>query len=261
MRGGNSLNGESDRVSATELRLVRELFPFCFLVGHDYQVVMTGDRLAQFDDRARVGVSFAELFEIERPTGIAGEADILTRLGEVFILKLRARPTLQLRGQFVRISANDDRSGLLFVGGPWINKITELAPLGLELADFPPHDPRGDLLILLQTHESTLADLKLLTVRLRATGAALAERTSEIERELQLRTELEAQLRQSQRARLEPSILSSAHFFIFGFILFNFENIKKEVVTRETTHIMIFKCKCVEFFAYLSRTSLKLFYT
>lgn len=199
MRGGNSLNGESDRVSATELRLVRELFPFCFLVGHDYQVVMTGDRLAHFDDRARVGVSFAELFEIERPTGIAGEADILTRLGEVFILTLRSRPTLKLRGQFVRISANDDRSGLLFVGGPWINKITELAPLGLELADFPPHDPRGDLLVLLQTQESTLADLKLLTVRLRATGAALAERTSEIERELQLRTELEAQLRQSQK--------------------------------------------------------------
>ena len=38
--------------------------------------------------------------------------------------------------------------------------------------------------------------------------------------------------------------------------LVNFIIIKKEVVTRETIHLMIFKCKYVEFFTFLGRTSL-----
>ncbi|MFZ4750722.1 MAG: ATP-binding protein, partial [Phycisphaerales bacterium] len=63
----------------------------------------------------------------------------------------------------------------------------------------PPHDPRGDFLVLLQTQESTLTDLKQLAARLRATGAALEARTREMEREMALRANLEAQLRQSQK--------------------------------------------------------------
>ncbi len=188
-----------DLSSMPDVRLVRELFPFCFTVDEGLRIAMVGQRWESFDASVQVGAGFFEVFEIERPTGIAGEADIVARADDVFVLALRTRPSFKLRGQFVPRSKCSCGGCLLFVGGPWITQVAELARLGLGLADFPPHDPRGDFLVLLQTQESTLSDLKQLASRLRATGAALEARTREIEREMALRASLEAQLRQSQK--------------------------------------------------------------
>lgn len=188
-----------DLSSMPDVRLVRELFPFCFTVDEGLRIAMVGQRWESFDASVQVGAGFFEVFEIERPTGIAGESDIVARADDVFVLALRTRPSFKLRGQFVPRSKCSCGGCLLFVGGPWITQVAELARLGLGLADFPPHDPRGDFLVLLQTQESTLSDLKQLASRLRATGAALEARTREIEREMALRASLEAQLRQSQK--------------------------------------------------------------
>jgi len=189
----------SDLSGMPDVQLVRELFPFCFTVDEGLRIAMVGQRWESFDASVQVGAGFFEVFEIERPTGIAGEADIVARADDVFVLALRTRPSFKLRGQFVPRSKCSCGGCLLFVGGPWITQVAELARLGLGLADFPPHDPRGDFLVLLQTQESTLSDLKQLASRLRATGAALEARTREIEREMALRASLEAQLRQSQK--------------------------------------------------------------
>ena len=193
------MSARLDLSSMPDVRLVRELFPFCFTVDEGLRIAMVGQRWESFDASVQVGAGFFEVFEIERPTGIAGEADIVARADDVFVLALRTRPSFKLRGQFVPRSKCSCGGCLLFVGGPWITQVAELARLGLGLADFPPHDPRGDFLVLLQTQESTLSDLKQLASRLRATGAALEARTREIEREMALRASLEAQLRQSQK--------------------------------------------------------------
>ena len=193
------MSARLDLSSMPDVRLVRELFPFCFTVDEGLRIAMVGQRWGSFDASVQVGAGFFEVFEIERPTGIAGEADIVARADDVFVLALRTRPSFKLRGQFVPRSKCSCGGCLLFVGGPWITQVAELARLGLGLADFPPHDPRGDFLVLLQTQESTLSDLKQLASRLRATGAALEARTREIEREMALRASLEAQLRQSQK--------------------------------------------------------------
>ncbi len=179
--------------------LVRELFPFCFALDASMRLCMTGARWLDFDASVCVGASFFELFEIERPLNVLTEAQISQCRDDVFLLSLRARPATKLRGQFVPREKSGQTNGLLFVGGPWITRITELSSNGLSLHDFPPHDPRGDFLVLLQTQESTLADLKLLAARLRATGTALETRTSDLERELEVRAHLEAQLRQGQK--------------------------------------------------------------
>lgn len=178
------------------VRFIGTLFPFCFAIDRSMRLTMSGPRWTAYAPEVAVGAALHDLFVVDRPSGIRTDADIASHRDDVFILELCSRRDFKLRGQFVSDSESGD---MLFVGGPWITRIDELARLGLELTDFPPHDPRGDFLVLLQAQESTLSDLKELTARLRAAGAALEIRSREIEREMKLRTELEAQLRQSQK--------------------------------------------------------------
>jgi signal transduction histidine kinase len=182
-----------------ESSLVHGLFPFCFTLGPDLRLAMVGSRWEQLAPEVRVGAAFLELFEIERPLGAESYEAIESRANHVFLISLRARPELKLRGQFVPRPGCACTGSLLFVGGPWLIRIADMTRLGLGINDFPPHDPRGDFLVLLQTQESTMGDLKALAARLRSTGAALEARTREMEREMQLREQLEAQLRQSQK--------------------------------------------------------------
>ena len=183
----------------SESELVHALFPFCFTLGRDLRFAMVGSRWERVAPEVRTGAAFAELFEIERPSGVVGFDEIESRASHVFLLALRSRPELKMRGQFVPRPGCACTGSLLFVGGPWLARIADMTRLGLGINDFPPHDPRGDFLVLLQTQESTLGDLKALAARLRTTGAALEARTREMEREMQLREQLEAQLRQSQK--------------------------------------------------------------
>jgi two-component system cell cycle sensor histidine kinase/response regulator CckA len=184
---------------ASDVRLVRELFPFCFVLDRSMRVGMAGERWRSLAPEVVPGAPFDEVFEIERPTGVRTEAEIALHQSDIFIVALRSRPEFKLRGQFLARESCSCGGCLLFVGGPWITRVSDLSRLGLALEDFPPHDPRGDFLVLLQTHESTLADLKGLAARLRRSGAELAERSAQIEREMQRRSELEEQLRQSQK--------------------------------------------------------------
>jgi signal transduction histidine kinase len=194
--------GTPDRSTPREgadVALVRALFPFCFTIDVGMRVMMAGTRWERFAPEVREGADFRDLFAIERPVGVADSATIAARANDVFLLSLKSRPEFRLRGQFVPRKASATGVGSLFVGGPWLTRIAEMQALGLELEDFPPHDPRGDFLVLLQTQESTLSDLKALAARLRATGSALEARTREMEREMELRAGLEVQLRQSQK--------------------------------------------------------------
>lgn len=194
------MTGECDGLDRMpDVRLVRELFPFCFTVGADMRIAMAGSRWESFDPGVRAGAAFHEVFEIERPTGVRTEEEITARADGIFLLALRSRPEFRLRGQFVPRSKCSCGGCLLFVGGPWVTRLAELSEFGLAMSDFPPHDPRGDFLVLLQTQESTNADLRGLAAQLRATATALASRTTEMEREMQLRAKLSEQLRQSQK--------------------------------------------------------------
>ena len=186
----------SDSSGSHDAHLVRALFPFCVAISDGMRIELAGGRWASYDASVRAGAGFHDVFEIDRPTGLSTAADIAARADDVFILTLKSRPAFKLRGQFV---ARGSSGALLFVGGPWITQISEIAALGLELHDFPPHDPRGDYLVLLQTQGTTLAETRDLNARLRKTSAALEARTREMEREMKLRAELEAQLRQSQK--------------------------------------------------------------
>ena len=193
------MTNTADTSGSPDVQLVRGLFPFCFALSGGMRIELAGGRWASYDASVRAGAEFHDVFEIDRPTGLSTAADIAARADDVFILTLKSRPAFKLRGQFVVRGGCGCSGSLLFVGGPWITQISEIAALGLELHDFPPHDPRGDYLVLLQTQGTTLAETRDLNARLRQTSAALEARTREMEREMKLRSDLEAQLRQSQK--------------------------------------------------------------
>lgn len=185
---GMSRDGNKAGGSQAELRLLRSLFPFFFTVTGDGRMGAVGDRWRTFAPELDLGARFDDLFTIARPGGLAGAADLGKHLGDVFLLRLRTRPGFELRGQFVAGDAPETVGTLHFVGGPWLTKLAAMAQRGLAMSDFPPHDPRGDLLVMMQVQESQLAELRQLT-------ASLQER-------IRQQAQLEGQIRQIQKMEL-----------------------------------------------------------
>ena len=185
--------------SSESAEVLRALFPFFIECDANGRIDAVGNRWGAIAPSVAVGAQILDVIEIERPVGIDNVSDLGARPNDIFVVALRTRSEFKLRGQFVTHRAGDGVKRALFVGSPWLNRIGDLATLGLTLADFPPHDSRGDFLILLQSQESTLADMQLLTQRLRATADALESRNRDMEHELELRSQLESQLRQSQK--------------------------------------------------------------
>ncbi len=199
MDGGRGLkDGDVPRPSESA-ELLRHLFPFFIEVDEEGRIDLVGTRWSGVAPEVAVGARLFDAIVVERPTGVHAVADIGSRVNDVFVVSLRARSELKLRGQFVSHRGPDGVARALFIGGPWITRIDELARFGLTLSDFPPHDSRGDFLILVQSQESTLADMQLLARRLRSTADALESRNRDMAHEMELRTQLETQLRQSQK--------------------------------------------------------------
>ena len=168
--------------------LVRTLFPFFIAIDRSMRVTAHGPRWRTALPELQPGNAFAAHFVVERPTDLVDFDAISSHDGAIFLLSIATRPLFKLRGQFVRVGGDDGGDRLLFVGGPWFTNISDLAALGLTMQDFPPHDARGDFLILLQTQDSTNRDLRELTARLRS--------------EMAKQRQLEEELRQIQKMEL-----------------------------------------------------------
>ncbi|MBM3963127.1 MAG: hypothetical protein FJ306_14695, partial [Planctomycetes bacterium] len=176
-----------DAGAPAERRLLRALFPFHFTVGPDGRLAAVGERWRTLAPSVAVGARFDDVFAVQRPAGLADHGELAQHSDDIFLLATRERPDCVLRGQFV--AAADAAPGALhFAGGPWVTKLAALVDQGLTLADFPPHDPRGDLLVLLQVQESQFAELKQLTERL--------------QERIRRQAQLEGQLRQIQKMEL-----------------------------------------------------------
>jgi len=171
-----------------ELAVLQELFPFYFSMLPSGAIVEVGDRWAGLAPEVAAGAGFFVVFELDRPSGLTDVAKFASRPHDIFLFRLKSRPEYWIRGQFIPGGKVSDSSALLFAGGPWLTRLKDLQTLGLELRDFPPHDTRGDMLVVLQTHESNAADLRSLALRLRE--------------ELKLQKSLQGQLRQIQKMEL-----------------------------------------------------------
>lgn len=178
----------STRTPAADEVLVRKLFPFCFAIDADRRITIVGDRWQRVAPELTLGAAFDEVIEIERPINVSAFDEILKSDARIFSLTLRSRPLFKLRGQFLALDNAAGAAQALFVGGPWILRAEELTELGIELQDFPPHDARGDLVMVLQTQKLNMADLMELTGRLRE--------------QMKRQAQLESQLLRIQRMEL-----------------------------------------------------------
>ena len=126
---------------------VRELFPFSIGLDTELRVTSLGRSLHKRlgDSTSRL---FSDLFELPRWIGAFDTATLDMRLGRPVIVATE-QGRLLLMGAFARIG-----EGYLFLGVPSVERLEELAPLGLAIDDFAAHDGIMNHLFLLQRNQA-----------------------------------------------------------------------------------------------------------
>lgn len=169
------------------------------MLDSELKFVAIGEKWKKLSPRCAPGRYLAEGFEVIRPLRTVNFREIECHLENVFILKVKGEEETLIRGQFYRKESNELGTILLFIGSPWISSLEDLKQCGLELSDFPPHHPLGDLLVLLQTERTNQRELRELAEKLRISAEELRKQNEELLRRSEERSMLEAQLRQSQK--------------------------------------------------------------
>ena len=169
------------------------------MLDSELKFVAIGEKWKKLSHRCAPGRYLAEGFEVIRPVLTVNVREIESHLENVFILKVKGEEEILIRGQFYRKESNEFGAILLFIGSPWISSLEDLKQCGLELSDFPPHHPLGDLLVLLQTERTNQQELRELAEKLRISGEELRRQNEELRQRSKERSMLEAQLRQSQK--------------------------------------------------------------
>ncbi len=147
----------------------QQAFPFHLAFDQELTIIQIGGALQRVCPDAHVGSLLQQSFELRRPrVALAFEA-LRAESRSAFVLEAR-HTGMQVRGQLFCLE--NERIGLL-LGSPWLTDLTHLQALGLSPDDFAPHDPVGDFLRLLQSRDSTLAELKLLAGKFGERRAAL----------------------------------------------------------------------------------------
>lgn len=157
--------------------LILALFPFAVILDAEGRVQRIGPRMAAMAD-LRVGQLMSDgLTQVSprRPFAVQ-EA----RRRSSMLITLATAGDLRFRGQCVPWESD----GVLFVGGPRVMSMDDVHHHGLRLSDFPPHDPRLDLLVLVATKETALDDARRLTSELREAKADIESRAEELSSEL-----------------------------------------------------------------------------
>jgi len=186
-------------VPQLNIEIIHSLFPFAFFLDSALRLTAVGPKWGKITRCVASGASFAEVFDVVRPVVSCEGAALDEHVNDTFMLRLKGRADFVWRGQMLHHEVAGLGDVRIFVGGPWLTRLAELSELGLELSDFPPHDPRADFLTLLQTQAVYLEDLRKLTTQLRATAAALEVRSRDMASEMERRAKLETQLRQMQK--------------------------------------------------------------
>jgi len=143
-------------------------FPFHFVLNGDGLVIQVGPSLARIAPNL-LGANVGEHIEVHRPRGAIDVQASFARAPSYLVLRLLDSQLLW-RGQTLRSGPN-----LMWLGTPWFIDTAELAPAGLSLDDFAPHDSLIDYLTLLQTKNTALQDANSLSKHLRETRQQLQQ--------------------------------------------------------------------------------------
>ncbi len=188
------------------------IFPFHFAFDRELKVLQTGEVLPRIYPAATVGTNLREIFRIKRPEAELDFESVRSLSQSVFLLESAHSP-LSLKGQMLYV---EERDAVFFLCSPWVSDLATLGSLGISLSDFAIHDSIADFLMLLQTKNVGLRELKELAGELtgqrtelreaneglETLNLVLEERTAELHR---ANEELQRRYRQLMDARAQAA--------------------------------------------------------
>ncbi|MDH3509089.1 MAG: hypothetical protein OEQ25_18265, partial [Gammaproteobacteria bacterium] len=157
--------------------VINEVFPFHVAIDDGLQIAQVGSSMARIASGLRVGTMLGDSLILRRPHGDLTIETIRGALDQPFLLELRDSG-VRLRGQFLQL----ERGLWLFAGSPWFDSAAEIEAAGLSLADYPVHDPMAELLMISQTQQIAMRDLREVNERLEQQREAV-KRTERIYRD------------------------------------------------------------------------------
>jgi two-component system, sensor histidine kinase and response regulator len=164
----------SSTVPTLPAGLLAAAFPFYLHWDSELRLRSIGHSLAKVLPGVMLGTSIRDLFRVRRPVGDMGVA-LFRQDGSVLFLFEFIPTGMILRGQILELDGGE----FLMLSNPWIADPEEVTRLGLTIGDFAVHDQTMDLLQVVQTHQMTIEDLKLLNHTLVEQRAMLREQRAE----------------------------------------------------------------------------------
>jgi diguanylate cyclase (GGDEF)-like protein len=156
-----------------DLAAINQLMPMHLCIAPTGDIISAGSTMSKlFSDRRILHLSLFDLFEIRRPGGINGIADLLKHVGQQLYLYLRGSPLPAMRGVAVQRS---NGQGLLLNLSFGIGVIDAVRHHGLTNADFSPTDLTVELMYLVEAKSAVMDELRDLNLRLHGAKAVAEE--------------------------------------------------------------------------------------
>jgi len=166
------------------MRLIDKICPFNFSLDKDLSIIELGTSFRKIYPNATLGQSFCSMFIIERPVISTVSFVKLTACGSIlFMLRCQQGVGPDLYGQFI-----EEDGHLIFAGNPRVLSTSDVDKLGLTFNDFAVHDSINDFLIVLQTQQTSMADLRSLTNKLKRKERILNQAKDNAEQASQAKT-------------------------------------------------------------------------
>jgi len=182
-------------------------FPFHLVLDQQLQIVQAGYTLQRLYPDLH-GKGLGEVFHVRRPVISLTFAALCSHQNSVFLLE-SLQNQMRLKGQMLPIQVDDANTVVTFLCSPWITDIVDIQPFGLSLSEFAVHDPVSDYLLLLQSKQTALQDTKKLAQKLQAKQSHLRKMNEDLQKEINERTRIEADLALARDQALEASRLKS----------------------------------------------------
>lgn len=134
-----------------------DIFPFYILMDNTLTILKTGQSLQKIIPDS-TEIHFEKLFSIVRPYTPVINFDQIKLIHEQLIfIKFINRESITFRGQFKFLHNSKQ---VIFIGSPWFDDANKLIESGLQINDFPPHNPMIDFLHMLKTQEIANEDMR-----------------------------------------------------------------------------------------------------
>ncbi|OUS26459.1 hypothetical protein A9Q99_18155 [Gammaproteobacteria bacterium 45_16_T64] len=168
------------------MKFFDRVFPFYFVITKDLRFISMGRSFIKIYPSVNQGDDFSNHFTLDRPWIDSLSFEKIKSIDtSLCILRSNDLSKPQLSGEFIEETAGT----LLFIGTPKISEVEEITDLGLTFRDFAIHDPTNDLLLLLQTQQASMNDLRHLMSRLKRKQEKLNKAKEEAEKAAKAKSE------------------------------------------------------------------------